>query len=203
MSRTRSGRTSAVSLEIVNSIASVATLLVIAATAVAALGQLRHSRGSNQIIALTECREVLESETFAAALRFVRRVLPAMMNEPSVRARLLTTPLDEELRPINIVGNFFESMGSFVKHDIIDADIANDLWSGIVVSSWDALSPVLAIMRRSAGPALWENFEYLAAIAQDYTARYPDGTYPKSARHMAVVDVWKDADESLGLIPRQ
>jgi len=42
------------SLELVNTLASIGTLLVIAATAIAALAQLRHSRGSNQIIALTE-----------------------------------------------------------------------------------------------------------------------------------------------------
>jgi len=36
-------------LEVVNTIASIATLLAIAATAIAALGQLRHMRGSNQM----------------------------------------------------------------------------------------------------------------------------------------------------------
>lgn len=190
-------------LEALNTFASIGTLVVIAATAVAALAQLRHSRGSNQILALTECREVLESESFAAALLFVRRVLPEKMSDPAVRSQLLSPPLAGELRSINIVGNFFESMGSFVKHDIIDANIACDLWSGIVVSSWEALTPILAIMRRSAGPALWENFEYLASITSAYNERFAHGTYPKSTKRMRVDDVWLEADVAAGLHPRQ
>jgi hypothetical protein len=192
-----------VSLEALNTFASVGTLIVIAATAIAALAQLRHSRGSNQILALTECREVLESEAFAAALVFVRRVLPEKMKDPAIRAKLLTPPLSDELRAINIVGNFFESMGSFVKHDIIDAEIACDLWSGIVSTSWESLTPVLAIMRRSVGPALWENFEYLAFISSSYNKKHPDGTYPRTASRLQIEDVWQEADTSAGLYRRQ
>lgn len=189
-------------LETVNTVASVGTLLVIAATAVAALVQLRHARSSNQIVALTECREVLESEAFASALRFVRRKLPELMKDPATRARLMVTPVDEDLRAVSVVGNFFESMGSFVKHDIIDKEIACDLWSGIVVTAWETLVPVMAILRRRQGPALWENFEYLAAIMKAFIERHPEGGYPASVPHLPVVDVWKDADEAAGLIPR-
>ena len=190
------------SLELVNTIASIGTLLVIAATAIAALAQLRHSRGSNQIIALTECREVLESDAFGAALRFVRRRLPDMMKDPATRARLVVRPLDEDLRAIDIVGNFFESMGSFVKHDIIDEEIACDLWSGIVLTAWEPLVPVLAIYRRTQGPGVWENFEYLAAKATAFNARHTGGTYPKDQPRLPVEDVWKEADEAAGIYRR-
>jgi hypothetical protein len=191
------------SLEVVNSIASIATLLVIAATAIAALGQLRHMRGSNQIVALTECREVLESESFSQALRFVRRELSDLMQDPDVRARLMRSPIDEDLRPVITVGNFFESMGSFVKHDIIDAEIACDIFAGPVMSAWRSMAPAIAIMRRDDRPALWENFEYLAAVMTEYDERHPEGGYPKSVRRMPVPDVWKEADEAAGIIPRQ
>ena len=175
-------------LEVVNTIASIGTLLVISATAVAALVQLRHTRGSNQIIALTECREILESDKFVTAMQFVRRKLPVLLDDPEVRKRLAARPLDSDLQAINIVGNFFESMGSFVKHDIIDAKVACDLWSGVVLSCWQALGPTLAVMRRADGPALWENFEYLAVLSEDYFAKNPGGTYPRGARRIKVVD---------------
>ena len=191
------------SLEAVNTIASIGTLLVIAATAVAAIAQLRHMRGNNQIVALTECREVLESEPFARALRFVSHELPELMKDPQVRARLMATPVDEELRAVNVVGNFFESMGSFVKHGIIDAEIACDLWSGIVVQSWRILNPVLGLMRRSGGVGLWENFEYLAWLSEDFIAKHPNGTYPASRPHLVVEDVWRPADEAAGIYRRQ
>jgi len=189
------------SLELVNTIASVGTLLVIAATAVAALAQLRHSRGGNQIVALTECREVLESESFMRSLRFVVRDLRDRLNDPKTRAGLMRAPLDEDLRAVNVVGNFFESMGSFVKHDIIDEDIAMDLWSGIVLQAWESLTPALGVMRRVAGVGLWENFEYLAAISRDYTASHASGTYPAHTPRLEVADTWIEADKALGIYP--
>jgi len=59
------------SLEAWSTVASVGTLFVIAATAFAALVQLRHARSSNQIAAVTEMRETIESERFRAARRFM------------------------------------------------------------------------------------------------------------------------------------
>jgi len=189
------------SLELVNTIASIGTLLVIAATAVAALAQLRHSRGGNQIVALTECREVLESESFMRSLRFVVRELRDRLNDPKTRAGLMSAPLDEDLRAVNVVGNFFESMGSFVKHDIIDEDIAMDLWSGIVLQAWHSLTPALGVMRQVAGAGLWENFEYLAAISKDYAASHASGTYPARTPRLEVADAWIEADKALGIYP--
>jgi hypothetical protein len=188
-----------VTLEVVNAIASIGTLLVISATAVAALGQLRHMRGSNQIQALTECREVLESAEFQRALLFISKELPAAMRDPEVRASLMTPPVPENLRAINVVGNFFESMGGFVKHDIIDADIARDLWSGIIAQTWRRLRPTLAVMRRTSGRGLWENFEYLASLSEEWNARYPDGLYPAGRARLEIEDEWRAEDERLGL----
>jgi hypothetical protein len=157
-----------VSLELVTTLASIGTFVVIAATAVAAFVQLRHLSGSNSITALTESREVLESAEFAAAQRFVAFGLPELLKDPAVRLRLTRSPIDEELRPLNVVGNFFEALGSFVRHGIVDRQIAVSLWSAVVVRNWELLGPALAIMRRSAGPALWDQFEYLARISQEW-----------------------------------
>ena len=89
------------SLELVATLASIGTLLVIAATAVAAFVQLRHLSGSNSISALTESREVLESAEFAAAQRFVASELPELLKDPAVRHELLTAnPLTERLTAI-------------------------------------------------------------------------------------------------------
>jgi hypothetical protein len=142
------------SLELVATLASIGTLLVIAATAVAAFVQLRHLSGSNSISALTESREVLESAEFAAAQRFVAYELPELLKDPAVRHELVTaSPLSERLRAITVVGNFFESLGTFVRHGVIDREIATSLWAGLVLRSWERLSPALAILRRVYGPA--------------------------------------------------
>ncbi len=59
------------SLELANTLATFGRFLVIAATAIAAIVQLRHARSSNHIAALNELRETMESADFQAALRFV------------------------------------------------------------------------------------------------------------------------------------
>lgn len=171
------------SLELVSTIAAVGTFLVIAATAVAALVQLRHMRISNQINALTEYRQTILSPEFFAARRFLQERLPELAKEPSFLQRLAKPVLDDELqRPINLVGNFFENIGAFVKYGIVDRRIACDLWSGVVVQTWKALLPVTLVRRNHLSAALWENFEYLAVISQDFMEQHPHGTYPPGTR---------------------
>ena len=69
------------SAEWVTAIATAGTFVVIAASAIAALVQLRHMRGSNQIVALTECRETVESPDFREAQRFVSYELPKRLQD--------------------------------------------------------------------------------------------------------------------------
>ena len=72
-------------------------------------------RGSNQIVALTECRETLESEKFQDARQFVSAVLPVLLKDPDMLKKLEDPYLPTELRPASNVANFFESMGAFVR----------------------------------------------------------------------------------------
>ena len=168
--------------EWVTAAATVATLIVIAASALAALMQLRHTRGSNQIIALTECRETLESEQFQNARDFIVNTLPEMLRDPQIEAKLQLRRFPNELRSVSYVANFFESMGAFVRFNIIDRTIACDLWCGVVLSSWEALLPVIRIRRRMS-PGIWENFEYLAVLSKQYADRHPT-SYPAGMPRM-------------------
>lgn len=172
--------------EVVTAIASVGTLVVFTATAVAALIQLRHTRGSNQIVALTECREVLESETFTSACRFVQRELPELFADPEFRKRLDIRPLEADLAQISAVANFFETMGAFVKYGIVDVRVGCDLWRGVVLANWKAMEPVIARWRRTDGQALLENFEYLVTLSEDFVKGNPLGTYPSGMRRQTL-----------------
>jgi Domain of unknown function (DUF4760) len=167
--------------EWVAAIASAGTFVVIAASAIAALMQLRHMRGSNQIIALTECRETLESPEFRDAQRFVSFELPKRLEDPEECRKAATLPFSGEYQAIGTVANFFESMGLFVKSGIIDRHIACDFWSFVVLRNWNALLPVTTFVRETVkSDALWENFEYMAALSQQFTEQhassYPTGT---------------------------
>ena len=77
------------SAEWFTAIGTLGTFVVITVSAIAALMQLRHMRGSNQIIALNELRETMESPAFRAAQNFIARELPQRLQDPAVRAALM------------------------------------------------------------------------------------------------------------------
>lgn len=169
----------------VTALATAGTFVVIAASAAAALIQLRHMRGSNQIAALTECRERLESPEFNAARRFVTYELPKRLADPARWREACVAPFDGEYQSIPTVANFFESLGLFVKHGIIDKNIACDAWSGAVLASWNAMLPLTTYLRSQYGAELWNNFEYLAALSLDYQARAErKSTYPSKMKRL-------------------
>lgn len=172
-------------MEVLSAVASVGTFLVILVTAVAAFIQLRHMRSGNQIAALTECREIIESREFFTARRFVQDDLPILLQDPAIVPRLERRVLDDQLQPINFIGNFFENLGAFVRFGIIDRAIVLDMWCLVVLAAWRALLPVTQIRRKFFKTrAFLENFEYLAVLCDDYIARHPDGTYPSGMRRM-------------------
>jgi hypothetical protein len=190
MARGAGRKGSAVSAEWVTAVATAGTFVVIAASAIAALLQLRHTRGSNQIVALTECRETLESDEFQNARQFLSLQVPELMKDPEMQRRLERPFFPAELRPAGNVANFFESMGAFVRFNIIDRRIACDLWCGVVVSSWNAMLPITRIRRR-LDPGIWENFEYLAVLSQEFMDRYPT-SYPAGMKRMPIEEPASD-----------
>lgn len=183
----------------VTAIATVGTFVVIAASAVAALVQLRHMRGSNQIAALTEIRATLESPEFLQALRFVQLEFPRHLQDPERREQLLQIgPTPDEYFPVRTVSNFFESFGVFVKRKIIDRDIACDTWGQVVLNNWNVLSPFILNRRAvTKNPALFENFEYLASVAKTFGEAHPHGTYPANVERMPLADLWPETRAAL------
>lgn len=180
-------------LEAWSTAASIGTFVVIGTTAVAALAQLRHLRSSNQIAILTEVYETLESDRFTAARRYILEEVPKLIEDPEVLAMLASPPpMPIAMAPIRLLANFFENLGAFVKHGIIDKDLACDLWGGVILSTWEQLETVVAI-RRSRNPSLWENFEYAATLAKQYRETYPAGTFPDSMRRMEFSEAARDA----------
>jgi hypothetical protein len=188
------------SLELVNTLATFGTFLVIAATAIAAVVQLRHARSSNHIAALNELRETMETPDFLAAQHFVQGELSRKLKDPAFRYQVETpSARTDEVRPfiakINAIGNFCEGMGVLVKTGLVDRELVLQMWTEQLIGYWRALEPVTAIHRRRAGDAIWENFEYLTVSAQDWLAAHPKGTYPAGARRIALKDQWLDADK--------
>ena len=135
------------SLELFNSLATFGTFVVIAATAIAALVQLRHARGANLIESLSEVRRTFSSSDYQAALHFVITGLADKWKDPAFRyqrnTRSARTPENQILiSKINEVANTFENVGLMVKRKLIDRIMALDLYSGNAIRAWQALTPI-------------------------------------------------------------
>jgi len=183
------------SLEVWTAAASVGTFIVIAVTAIVAFVQLRHLRASNQIAAVTTLQGTVQGEEFLAARRFVREELADRLRDASFRRELDRLPVGDAARPLLVIGNFYEELGTFAKRGIVDSAMACDMWSSMVIGDWLQMAPAIAIIRRKHGLAMWENFESMAELAQRWVARYPKGTYPKNRKRLPLEDVWVAEDQ--------
>lgn len=189
-------------LELWNTVATIGTFVVITATAITAVVQLRHARSSNQIAVLNELRKAQEAPEYRAALSFVHTGLKAKMKDAGFRRQMsafcdhepVSAESEETIAMITTVGDYYENMGLLVKRGLIDRESALDVWSAYIVGEWERLVPIVALFRRRGSDAVYENFEYLAVCAQDWKKKYPNGTYPKGTRRIEIVDEWLDAD---------
>ena len=121
------------SLELVNTFATLGTFSVIAATAIAAIVQLRHMRGSNQIVALNELRETTETAEFRAAQLFVQTELSSKLRDPAFRYQVANAAARTEenkslIAKAMMIGNFYEGMGVLVKNGLVEAELAIAMW---------------------------------------------------------------------------
>ncbi len=173
-------------------IATAGTFVVIAASAIAALVQLRHMRGSNQIAALNELRETMESDAFQNDLREVR-TLEKRLNDPELRRVILYEKVlstQEAFRPPIRIGNFFENAGVLVRNHIIDRRLFCELWAQVTIGAWRDLEELIANRRPFVGPALYENFEYLVIICERFISEHPSGTFPGNAKRKKLREPW-------------
>jgi hypothetical protein len=189
-----------VSLELINTAATLGTFVVIAATAVAALIQLRHARSSNQIAALNELRKSQQTDAFVKALHCLYTDLPKAINDPEFRYQVAhrnerTAAYNEMLSSIESVGDSFENIGLLAKAGLVDRKLLLDIYPALVLDAWGALLDVTALLRAHYGSSIWENFEYIVVLSQDWSASRSGGTYPRGMRRVEVPNRWQKADE--------
>jgi Domain of unknown function (DUF4760) len=182
-----------------NTFGTFGTFVVIAATAVAALVQLRHMRGSNQISVMSDLFEKRNAPEFVSAAYFAATRLPEKMRDPAFRYQVAHRPARTEenaalIAKVIAVGNYYEEMGLLAKSGLVDRELMLDMHSGSVVAMWNALNEMMAIMREARGPAIYENFEYITVLAQDWGAKHPSGTYPANVRRIDLPNKWREAD---------
>ncbi|MBV8163774.1 MAG: DUF4760 domain-containing protein [Candidatus Eremiobacteraeota bacterium] len=164
--------------ELLSAIFAGATFVVIAASAVAAIVQLRHLRTSNQLEAMMEINRRWNDPEFLRWLTFVRTELPRKMEDPEFRAGMVGEAVDRQVHVERYVGDYFEQIGTYAKYGLIDERSFLDIAFQTVIDTWERLWPVTRVRREASGPAIYENFEYLAVRARQWQQRHPHGAYP-------------------------
>jgi hypothetical protein len=191
------------SLELLNTLASLATVAIVAATAVAALVQLRHMRGGNQINAMLNIGDKIQSRTHRDAEDIVNRGIKSGLEDASFREYVLALhrgdsvpdvdPRYVELRrAIILIGGTYEELGILVKNGIVDQTIFLDRYVHLIIRDWAALADYIAFGRDARGAnSFWENFEYLTVLAQDWYERHRGASnYPAGIRRLQILNPW-------------
>lgn len=171
-------------LEILNAIAAVGTFVVIAATAIAAVIQLRHLRANNQLQGLLDVIGRLEDEKLYKWISDTRRELPAMIEDPAFIQSVVDGTYDRNVAWLQ-VGNRHERIGSLLKYRLIPEEPFLDVYATVVTQAWEMMLPITSVIR-SRNKTVWENFEYMYVRAKAFNERYEHGTYPKGAPHAQV-----------------
>jgi hypothetical protein len=174
------------SLEAWNTLAAFGTFLVISASAIAALVQLRHLRTGNQLSGLIAVFGMLQDPSVRELLSFIRHELPQRMKDPDFRASLLEIPVDRRKHPELYICDMYNHIGSFVRSGLIDEHtyLQTDWYN--VNLYWGLLADSIALVRTNR-PYVFENFEYLAARAKKWIQEHPDGDYPSTEQRLLSV----------------
>jgi len=170
-------------LELWNTLASVGTFIVIAATALTALVQLRHIRRANQVAGLQSIFAMLQDPGVRELVNYVRHDLAVRMRDPAFRDGLLEIPIDRREHPELFFCDMYNHVGSFVRSGLIDENVYLQTdWYNVSLY-WGLLRDVVAQGRRNR-PYIFENFEWLAARAKRWIDAHPQGNYPAGERRM-------------------
>ena len=182
-------------VEFWSSLWSFLTLLVIAATVVPAVMQIRHLSSNNQIQTLLSLERDFNEHYLQEAFRYVQHELPKRLEDPVYRAELARIGyIDAQLHPEMKVCNWFDEIGTFVKNGLVGEQAFFELFGRLVDRYWELLTPVIALLRRERGLRQYQNFEFLTARYRRWVRLHPDGVYPKSVPRLALEDPWLAAD---------
>jgi len=170
-------------LEAWNTAAAIGTFVVITASAIAALAQLRHLRAGNQLSGLITVFGMLQDPSVRDLVNFVRHDLAERMKDADFRASLLEIPIDRSKHPEFYLCDMYNHIGSFVRSGLIDERtyLQTD-WFNVNLY-WGLLVDAIAICRTNR-PHVFENFEYLAARAKAWIKEHPYGDYPRTEQRL-------------------
>ncbi|HEY6325975.1 MAG TPA: hypothetical protein VIW73_05595 [Candidatus Cybelea sp.] len=181
--------------EMISALAESGTLVVICASVIAALIQLRHIRAGNQLQALLSLERDFRTGPMQSALRYIQEELPKRLEDPAYRRELETIGfIDPAMHPEMVACNWLNEMGTLVKRGLVSEDTFMDLFARLIAHCWRQIAPAVAIMRRTRGRAQYHDFEYLAQRAGAWLQRNPEGMSPRDFVRVPIPDRWSEQD---------
>ena len=133
------------------------TLLAVAiaaATARAAVRQIREMRQASHATALKSVYDILQAENLRKDRRFV-------VEELRHKSRWT---VDDRLRAERVCGAY-DLVGIMCRNAFIDTHVVADSWGDSTRRNWIVLWPFLDKVRHDRSPEFWDDFEWLAAQA--------------------------------------
>lgn len=172
-------------LEILNTVAAIGTFVVIGATAIAAVVQLRHMRASNQLEGLLTVLARVEDANFNRWLTDTQHQIDDLLSDPDYVRSIIDNTFDRSVAWLQL-GNSYDWVGSLVKNRLIPIGAFLDVYNFRIIQAWELMRPITVLARYKTSDSVWENFEYLYISAQDWSVKHEAGNYPRHMRHAAL-----------------
>jgi len=178
------------SWEELSALSTFGTLLIIAASAIAAVLQLRHMRSANTITGFLGFMDRWASPQARATANqvFNGDELERKLADPHYREVLSSGFIDAIEHPEIQLLDFWESLGMLVKLGYFPEDAVMESGGMAAYRAWQRFMPIIAIIRRKRGPTAYDNFEYIVSRALIWEARHPGGVFPHNTPHLPVTD---------------
>jgi len=197
-----------VSPEVWTAVGSIVSATVIAATAAAALIQLRHLRAGNAINAMLTLRSAFSDVDFRRAQEALRGdALAEAMRDPRFRAfvaRKSPAPSDaagDLYRSFILVANWYEVLGSMVMQKVVTMRAVGDNYANVVDYNWRVCEPAIAYMRAALGDSSpFEAFEYLTVISRKWMDDFPSA-YPPGVQRLNAPNPYPIEEEDYARLP--
>jgi len=143
--------------------------------------QIEHLRRATQLTGTLAIFDEIMTEEIAGATRFVVREFDEKMKDERFHAEALERAPDWTVHKEVLILRHFERIGTLVKNGLVDADVLLDFMGIFIRENWRHVRPLALEQRKLRGePALWENFEYLASVADADVARRSAATSPRA-----------------------
>jgi len=163
----------------ITALSTAATAAIIAATVIVGVRQVRltgvqldNLRRATQLEGLMKIFDDLHNPTYLRARRFVATDLYKKLTDPVFRDEvslgIIWTKNPDEIHEELFVLRTFETIGSTVRHGLLDADAVLDTIAPSVIVPWEHLREVIEMQRAAMHPRMWENFEYLNTLASQW-----------------------------------